>query len=387
MLAMILLVGAGLFAKSLDRIRHLDLGVQTDRVVVLAPRWPRMPAGTSDSLRNVETARRESFSANVLDRLRAMPGVENAAVTVGMPFGGTFAISLFVPGRDSLPRLPGGFGDPEVSAVSREYFSTVGTKLLHGRSFSSEDGATRVAIVNETMAKTIWPGKDPIGECLLIAKRDAACARVIGVVQNVRRSRLREEPLMHYYVPLGQETFLTGPDLVVRPRGDAHAAVRMLRDALLSIDPTIRYVDATVLQDRVEPQARAWRIGAIMFSLFAVLALVVTAIGTFSVVAYLVEQRNHEIGVRLALGARVEHLITLMMRGPITLTAAGAIVGAALAVAAGGVVESLLFDTSSRDPIVIGSVAGILIAVSAVASTLPALRVRRVDPMVALRDE
>ena len=387
MLAMILLVGAGLFAKSLDRIRHLDLGVQTERVVVLGPRWSRMPAGTSDSLRKVEAARRESFSTNILDRLRGMPGVENAAVTVGMPFGGTFAISLFVPGRDSLPRLPGGFGDPEISAVSREYFATVGTKLLRGRSFSSDDGASRVAVVNETMAKTIWPGKDPIGECLLIQKRDAACARVIGVVQNVRRSRLREEPLMHYYVPLGQETFLSGPDLVVRPRGDAHAAVRMLRDALLTIDPTIRYVDATVLQDRVEPQARAWRIGAIMFSLFAVLALVVTAVGTFSVVAYLVEQRNHEIGVRLALGARVEHLITLMMRGPIALSAVGALVGGAIAVAAGRVVESVLFDTSPRDPVVIGGVAAILVAVSIVASTLPALRVRRVDPMVALRDE
>lgn len=386
-LAMILLVGAGLFAKSLDRIRHLDLGVETDRVVVLDPRWSRMPFGTTDSSRKAETARREAFRTDVVDRLRAMPGVENAAITIGMPFGGTFAVSLFVPGRDSLPRLPGGFGDPELSAVSREYFATMGTKLLRGRLFSKGDGASRVAIVNETMAKTIWPGKDPIGECLLIQKKDAPCARVIGVVQNARRSRLREDPLMHYYVPLGQEAYLTGPDIVVRPRGEAHAAVRMLQDALLTIDPTIRYVDATVLQDRVEPQTRAWRIGAIMFSLFAVLALVVTAVGTFSVVAYLVEQRNHEIGVRLALGARVEDLIVLMMRGPIVLSAAGALVGVAVALAAGRVVESLLFDTSAHDPVVIGGVAAILIAISVVASTLPALRVRRVDPMVALRDD
>jgi len=387
MLAMILLVGAGLFAKSLDRIRHLDLGVQTDRVVVLDPLWKRLPPGTSDSVRKAEAARHESFAADILDRLRATPGVENMAITVGMPFGGSFAISLFLPGRDSLPKLPGGFGDPDLSAVSREYFATVGTRLLRGRLFSSDDRPNRVAIVSETMAKTLWPGKDPIGECLLIAKREAPCTRVIGVVQNARRSRLREDPVMHYYIPIGQESFLTGPDIVVRPRGDAHAAVRMLQDAVLRLDPTIRYVDARVLQDRVEPQTRAWRIGAIMFSLFAVLALIVAAVGTFSVVAYLVEQRNHEIGVRLALGARVDHLITLMMRGPIALSTAGALAGTAVALAASRIVESMLFDTSPQDPIVIGGVAALLIAVSVAASTLPALRVRNVDPMEALRDE
>jgi predicted permease len=386
-LAMILLVGAGLFARSLDRIRHLDLGVQTDRVVVLEPRWTRLPAGTSDSIRKLEAARRASFVTDIVDRLRATPGVENAAVTVGMPFGGTYAVSLFLPGRDSLPRLRGGFGDPELSAVSREYFATVGTRLLHGRLFTTDDGSSRVALVNETMAKTLWPGREPIGECLLIGKRDAACTRVIGIVQNARRSRLREDPAMHYYVPMGQEPYLTGPDLVVRPRGDAHASIRLLRDALLRIDPTIRYVGTTVLQDRVEPQTRAWRIGAIMFSLFAALALVVAAVGTFSVVAYLVEQRNHEIGVRLALGARAANLIALMMRGPIALSAIGAFGGAAIALVAGRVVESLLFDTSPQDPAVIGGVAALLIGVSVVASTLPALRVRRVDPMEALRDE
>jgi len=386
-LAMILLVGAGLFARSLNRIRHLDLGAQTDRVVVLEPRWSRLPAGTSDSIRKLEAARRASFAADIVDRLRATPGVENAALAVGMPFGGAFAVSLFVPGRDSLPRLPGGFGDPEVSAVSREYFATVGTRLLRGRLFAREDGSSRVALVNETMAKTIWPGREPIGECLLIAKRDAACTRVIGVVQNARRSRLREDPSMHYYIQLGQESSLSDPDLIVRPRGDAHSSIRLLRDALLRIDPTIRYVGATVLQDRVEPQTRAWRIGAMMFSLFAVLALVVAAVGTFSVVAYLVEQRNHEIGVRLALGARAGNLITLMMRGPIALSAIGALGGAAVALAGSRIVASLLFDTSPQDPVVIGGVAALLIAVSAVASTLPALRVRHVDPMEALRDE
>jgi predicted permease len=386
-LAMILLVGAGLFAKSLDRIRHLDLGVEAERVVILDPRWPAFPAGMSDSARKLETARRESFSTQIVDRVRATPGVENAALSVGMPFGSTYAVSLFLPGRDSLPRLRGGFGDPELSAVSREYFATMGTRLLRGRLFSPDDRSTRVAVISETMAKTLWPGRDPINECLHIAKREAPCTRVVGIVQNARRSRVREDPVMHYYVPVGQEESLSGPDLVVRPRGDAHAALRMLRAALLRIDPTIRYVDATVLQDRVDPQTRAWRIGAMMFSLIAVLALVVAAVGTFSVVAYLVEQRNHEIGVRLALGARAAHIVALMMRGPIALSAMGALLGGVIAVAAGRVVESLLFDTSPQDPVVIGGVAALLIGVSVVASTLPALRVRHVDPMEALRDE
>jgi predicted permease len=390
-LAMLLLVGAGLFVRSLDRVRGLDLGLRPERVVWLAPRWPRIPETTTPADRTREETRRDMFANGVLERIQAAPGVEHAAVTIGMPFGTTMSITLRIPGRDSLPHLPGGFRDPDVSVASPDYFATMGTRLLRGRTFSATDGfgTERVAIVSETMAKTLWPGGNALGECLLIGGGvpQPDCSRVVGIVQDVRRSRIHEDPLMHYYVPFGQVPKLTGSELVVRPRGEAAASITTLRALVREADPSITYVDAGTLQDRIDPQIRSWRIGAMMFSLFAVLALIVAAVGTFSLVSYLVEQRRHEIGVRVALGARAIDVVTLMLQGAIGISAAGVAVGAVIALAAGRLIQSLLFETSAQDPAVIGSVAFVLISVSIVASVLPALRARRVDPITALRDE
>jgi predicted permease len=388
-LAMLLLVGAGLFVRSLERVRSLDLGVQPERVVWLRPRWPRIPEQSPADERAREEQRREDFARAVLSRLSAAPEVEHAAATIAMPFGTAMAVTLAVPGWDSLPHLKGGFSDPDISAVSADYFATMGTRLLRGRVFGPADraGSEPVAIVSETMARVLWPGRDAIGQCLLVGGKAKPCSRVVGVVQDARRSQIREDPFMHYYVPLGQQVSISGPELVVRPRGNAANAMPALQALVRRIDPSITFVDAGTLQDRVEPQTRSWRIGAMMFSLFAVLALVVAAVGMFSVVAYLVEQRRHEIGVRVALGAQSSQVVGLMLRGAVGITLAGVAIGAGLAIAGGPLAEPLLFETSARDPVVIGGVAAALIIVSVVASAVPALRARLVDPMTALRDE
>ena len=388
-LAMLLLVGAGLFVRSLARVRGLDLGVQPERVVWLRPRWPRIPEQTPADARAREEKRRDEFARAVLDRLRAAPEVDHAAATISMPFGTAMAVSLRVPGWDSLPQLKGGFSDPDISAVSADYFATMGTRLLRGRVFTpaDRDGSEPVAIVSETMAKVLWPGRDAIGQCLIVGEDGKPCSRVVGVVQDVRRSRIQEDPFMHYYKPLGQQPSMGSSELVVRPRGDAAAAIPALRALVRQIDPSISIVDAGTLQDRVEPQTRSWRIGAMMFSLFAALALVVAAVGLFSVVAYFVEQRRHEIGVRVALGAQSAHVVGLMLRGAVGTTVIGEAIGCGLALAGGRFAEPLLFETSARDPVVIGAVAATLTMVSLMASTVPALRARRVDPMTALRAE
>jgi hypothetical protein len=270
----------------------------------------------------------------------------------------------------------------------------VGTRLLRGRRFTAADraGSAPVAIVSATMARVLWPDADALGQCLLVgsaatSSASTACTRVVGVVQDVRRSRIREDPLMHYYLPLGQQALLTGPELLVRPRGDASAAIPALRAQLRRLHPAILFVDAHTLEERVEPQTRAWRIGAMMFSLFAVLALVVAAVGTFSVVAYVVEQRRHEVGVRVALGARGAHVVALMARGAIGATGAGVALGGLVAIAGGRLAEPLLFETSAHDPVVFGGVASLVLLVAALASAIPALRARRVDPRSALRSE
>lgn len=386
-LAMLLLVGAGLFVRSLDRVRHLDLGVDAEHVIVLSPRWPR-PSGLSEAEQERQARRRESFARDALERLSSLPEVAHAAAAVGMPFGNAYAISLRLPGRDSLPRLSGGFGDPDVSAVSADYFATAGTRLLRGRLFTTNDraGSEPVAIVSATMARVLWPEADALQQCLLVGG-STTCTRVVGVVQDARRGRLREDPIMHYYLPLGQQAKLTGPELLVRPRGRTESAVPALRAELQRLEPSLLFVDAQSLQQRIEPQTRTWRVGAITFALFAALALVVAAVGTFSVVAYVVEQRRHEIGVRIALGARGAQVIRLVLRGALSATSLGMVIGGALAILLGGLAEPLLFETSAHDPVVLVGVAGLLLLVAGAASVIPALRARHVDPLRALREE
>jgi predicted permease len=390
-LAMVLLMGAGLFVASLQRVRHLDLGVDTHRVVVLNPRWPS-PAQSigMDSMKRV-FEHRDQFAADVVARLRALADIEHASLSVGIPFRQAGSVPVRIPGLDSLPRLPGSPGNPDLSKVSADYFATVGTHLIRGRLFTDADraGSAPVAIVSKTMAEVVWPGRNAIGQCLLI--QDAgpdACTYVVGVVQDTRRFSVREEPSMHYYLPLGQgTTALSGTQILVRPRGDAAVAIPTLRQLIRQLDPSIRFVDAQTLQDLIAPQIRSWEVGALMFSLFAGLALVVAAVGLFSVVAYLVEQRRHEIGVRLALGARASDVVALVMSGTVTVVVAGVFVGGTMSVIAGRLAQPLLFETNPSDPRLLGALAVTLLLVSIGASGVPALRARRVDAMTALRGE
>ncbi len=291
-----------------------------------------------------------------------------------------------------MPRLAGDSHWTDFAAVSSDYFATVGTKILRGRAFTDEDGAgsVRVAIVNKSMANAVWPGRDPIGQCLLVDTRTPReCTTVVGVAADARRRGVRELPSMFFYVPFEQfADRATDLRLLVRPKGDdAASAIPELQQTVRALDPTIRYVNADLLQKRIDPDFRTWRIGAMMFSLFAALAVVVAAVGLFSVVAYLVEQRRHEIGVRVALGAQASEIVTLLLRGAVGTTAAGVLLGSALSLALSRLAQPLLFETSARNPAVLGGVALVLVVTAVVASGVPALRARRIDPMTALRDE
>jgi hypothetical protein len=269
----------------------------------------------------------------------------------------------------------------------------MGTRLVEGRLFEPRDreGSEPVVVVNRTMASHVWPGKSPLGECLYwSAWIDSltTCSRVIGVVGNANSYLLRETPHMHYYVPFGQEKGIGGTNMLVRPRPGSEAEVMAaMRKVMTDIDPAISFVQATLLQDAVDPQIRPWRLGAAMFTLLGALALVVAAVGLYSVMSYFVAQRTQEIGVRIALGARAANIVALVFRSGVTMVAAGVVIGAVTALLAGRFIEPLLFETSARDPMVMGGVAAILLGVAVLASVMPALRARRVDPMEALRAE
>jgi predicted permease len=389
-LSIVLLVGAGLFVRSLSRVRSLDLGIQPERVLVVEPRWPGM-AALDTAARRIERARRADVFPRALVRFRQLAGVARASLTVMTPFQSSAGQFLRVPGWDSIPALKG--GGPYVSAVTSEYFETVGTPVLRGRSFTVADraGSEPVALANETMAKTLWPGRDPLGECLFTGedrKSATVCARIVGIVGDARRFGLREDPSMHYYLPFGQETGFGGTTLLVRPRlGTPASLVAAARAILQDIDPSISYIQAQTLQESVDPQIRPWRLGASVFGLMGVLALLVAAVGLYSVMSYLVAQRTHELGVRIALGARDGDILSLVLRSSLGMAALGVVLGLGLALALGRFVEPLLFDTSARDPGVFGGVALAMLAVALLASLVPALRARRVNPMEALRAE
>jgi len=381
-----LLIGAGLFVRSLHRARTIPLGVDSERILVASVYWSGEGEESVDEMVTAR-ARRAGVMQRALDRLLERSEVEGAAIAVGSPFGNAFGVDLFVPGYDSLPRLGG--GGPYISAVTAEYFTTVGTKLLRGRTFTAGEGAgtVRVTIVNQTMATTLWPNQDPLTKCMRIGADTAPCAQVVGVVEAARRFELREVPAMQYYIPLGQEVGFGGSVLMIRPRGTPRSFSATATRILGETDASVARVETWPLREKIDPLLRPWKLGATVFSLGGVLALLVAALGLYSVMSYSVAQRTHEIGVRIALGARVPTIVGMVVRQGVTMAAVGVAGGIAVAVAAGGRLQGLLFDTSPRDVTIIGVASIVLLAAAVAASVWPALRAGRVDPIRALKSD
>jgi predicted permease len=388
-LSVVLLVGAGLFVRSLWKATSLELGLEPRRILLVAFDWPTI-AGQSGEASQRERLRQRAFYEEALARVRSLPGVQRAAVAVGTPFQSSMSLGpgrLRVPGRDSLP-LPRG-ADPLIRAVSDDYFETAGTRVVRGRGFTAADIATsqRVVVVNETMARTIWPNRDPIGECLLMDTMP--CSHVIGVVEDARRFELREEPAMQYYIPLGQELALGfgGRRLFVRPGGDPAALIQTIRAEIVRLAPGIGFVTVQRMQDDVDPQLRPWRLGATMFAVFGGLAMLVAAIGLYSVISYLVTQRRHELAVRIAIGADASNIVGLVVRHGLGLAVAGVAIGMLISLNGSRWVAPLLFETSPRDPVVYGLVVAVLVVVALLATAVPAWQASRTDPIEALRSD
>ena len=372
-LTVTLIVGAGLFARSLRNVAGQDFGF--DPAHTLLATMDLRAAG-------YRPAQINQLNLQMLARLEGLPGVEAAAATIGH-FGWATASSVSVPGRDSIPQLKA--GGPYYQRVTAGYFAAMGTPV-HGRAFTPADRGSPVAIVNETMARLLWPGESAIGKCFLVGS-DKRCAGIIGVVPDARRFNAVEDASMHFYVPFTDDSseFITA--LVVRARGRPQDLVAPVRAALQQTAANLPYAAVTPLADLVAPSIRPWRLGTTMFGVFAGLALVLAAVGLYGVLSYTVAQRSHEIGIRMAMGARRGNVLGLMVGQGVKIAALGAGIGAVAALAGGRVLSSLLYGVSPRDPLVLLGAAVIPVVVAAIASYVPARRAAKVDPVVALRYE
>jgi len=331
----------------------------------------------------LDSAHRVALRRQLLASALAIPGVAHVSRQVTMPFWSTWNEDLHVAGIDSVDRL----GEFDLNAVSTDYFATMGTRLLRGRAITDQDagGAPRVMVVSTSMAHVLWPDHDPLGACIRIGGDTVPCTTVVGVAEDIKSRSLGDEPAFFYYLSADQFN-PDGGGLFVRIR-DAARARETVRRALQPIMPGPSYVTVTPISDAVSGETQSWRLGATLFSVFGLLALVLAAIGLYSVIAYNVAWRTHEMGVRVALGAGMRDIVRLVLTEGVVLAGLGVALGTVIALIVGRWVAPLLFEESPRDPAVFVFVAATLLAVALVASLAPARRAGRVDPMQALRSE
>jgi putative ABC transport system permease protein len=372
-LSVVLLIGAGLFVRSLLKVRGMHMGYDIDPIAVVTVN------GRGVKLTDPE---RIALERRLADAASAAPGVVAATPVPTVPFWSYEGRFLFVRGVDSVERL----GNFILQAGNPEYFRTVGTRILRGRGFTDADRANTppVAVVSEGMAKAVWPGTDAIGQCIRISADTMPCTTVIGVAENTHMLSFSGEREFAYYVPIAQYTDATGM-LFVRVKTNAADQVEALRRQLQREMPGAAYVTAVPFRTIVDPNMQSWRLGGTMFVAFGGLALALAAIGVYSVVAYGVAQRRQEIAVRIALGSPRANVVRLVMRGGLRLVVVGVVLGSLIAAGVGRQVAQLLFHESPTDPVVYLSVAAVLVVAAIVATAMPAWRASRVDPNVALR--
>ena len=379
-LSVVLLVGAGLFLRSLSNIRGLRLGYDVEPIVYV-----------DGNLRSIRLSddEKNALADRLVESALTVPGVAEATLTVSVPFYSSEGRGApTVEGRDSLAKL----GRFETEAGSPRYFETTGTRIVRGRGFRSTDGAgdPPIVVINQAMADALWPNEDPIGRQMRIGSDAHPFLTVVGIAENVRSRRLASDGEFHYYLPAAQYRTHLGASrlsLLVRVKGNGADFVGAVRRQLQQEMPGDAYVSALPMQYLISPQQRAWQFGATMFTAFAGLALVLAAIGLYSVITCAVAQRTRELGVRIALGANAGRVVRLILGEGILFAAAGIAIGGAIALTAARWLQPLLFSVSARDPLVFASVAALLALVSVVACIRPTLRAIRVDPVMALRSD
>jgi predicted permease len=376
-LALVLLTGAGLMLRTIGNLSAVDTGFTNDPIVSAQFNLPQ----------RYDHSRRVVFFDQAVERLRAIPGVTSAAYTYSLPIAGSNWNSIFtiegqpVPERSQLPSsgwIP----------ITPEYFETMGIRLIKGRWFDNRDLATspEAVVVNETFARRFFGDHDPIGARVKQGwpEEKAPWRQIVGVVNDVRMDGLQGDDSLQAYLPARQLSQRSGT-FVVRTSGNPAPLGRAIAAAIHEIDPNVPLFNVRTMNQVIDVAIGNERLTMVLMISFAALALLMAAIGVFGVTAYSVSQRTHELGVRMALGAKPSSVLALVLRQEMGACLAGIAAGTIGALLLASLLESLLFGVTARDAATVSTAAFVLLGVTAIACLIPARRATRVDPVTALR--
>ena len=379
-LSLVLLVGGGLFVKSLLNAREMDVGLARDNRLLLS---------LDPGLQGYDSTRSDQVYRDLIQRVRELPRVASATLGFPLPLdthGRTR--TLFIEGDGVMPTPETEGLEVGMTVAGRDYFATVGTSLLYGREFGVGDtaGAASVAVINQTLADRLGNGADVVGRHFRMDGVDGERVRIIGVARTARYGTLGEDPRPYLYLPLSQNSrsWLT---LVVRTEDDPASLIPAVRDAVHRLDPDLAPFGVMTMDRHLKNALNLATISAIFAGAFGALALLLAMVGIYGLVSYSVARRTREVGIRVALGAGRDDVLRLVLGKGLGLAAAGVGLGLAASLAAGRLIGGLLYGVSPADPAIIVSMSLLLAGVVLLATYLPARRALRVDPVMSLRSE
>ena len=376
--ALLLLVGAGLLIKSFWRLQRIDPGFNPNNALTASVTLP--------SRKYPEENQQSAFFQQLLEKVRALPGVQAAGASNVVPLGGDYVLGFVIEGRPPLP--PGAGQSTNYYAVSADYFKAMGIPLLRGRVFTEQDtrNSTRVAVISESMAKRVFPNEDPIGKRIHVTNGPTVFREIVGIVGDVKHYGLDQDTTLQTYEPYTQQPF-SFMTLVVRTAGDPTNLTSAIRNQVLSIDKEQPVSGVRTLEQRVSTSIAQQRFSMLLLGVFAAVAMVLAAVGIYGVLSYAAAQRTHEIGIRMALGARAGNVLKMVIGQGMKLALAGVALGSGAALALTQLMKRLLFGVTAADPMTYVVIALSLTLVALFACWIPARRAAKVDPMVALRVE
>ena len=380
--ALVLLVGAGLMIKSFWQLQKVDPGFNPDNALTVQVSLPKT--------KYPEESQQVAFFQQLIERVATLPGVQSAGAGHVVPLSGNdFVLAFEIDGRP--PLQPGVTQSTNYYSVSADYFKAMGIPLRRGRVFTERDikDSPRVAVINETMAKKIFPDEDPIGKRITFdnrQKENPEWFEIVGIVGDVKQYGLDQVTTMQTYEPYIQQTF-PYMTLVVRTTGDPTNLNAAIRSEVLKLDKEQPTTNFKTLNEFFSISIAQQRFSVVLLGVFAVVALVLSAVGIYGVLSYAVTQRTHEIGIRVALGAGRRDVLRLVVGQGMLLTVIGVAGGLGAAFALTRLMASLLFGVTATDAVTFASVASLLLAVALLACYIPARRATKVDPLVALRYE